>query len=188
MATLTEEDDEVNSIISDASRFLPLLQLGDSEEFEWYRKGGFHPVHLGDLFDDGRYRIVHKLGSGGFSTVWLAFDNSLSTWVALKIVVARRSRVVEEKALICDRITSGWDDCRLVTYTRYFHINGPNGRHLCLVLPLLGPSCYSLSRYLKTRIRPWLAHLVASEAAKAVADLHARGLCHGGKLYRHYML
>ena len=32
---------------------------------------GYHPVHLGDTFKDGTYEVVHKLGYGGFSTVWL---------------------------------------------------------------------------------------------------------------------
>ena len=39
-----------------------------------YRPGGFHPVNLGDTLQDGRYVIRHKLGYGGFSTVWLARD------------------------------------------------------------------------------------------------------------------
>jgi hypothetical protein len=46
-------------------------------EHEWitrYRPGGFHPVSLSDTFNDGRYKIFHKLGWGGFSTVWLAKD------------------------------------------------------------------------------------------------------------------
>ncbi len=37
-----------------------------------YRFGGYHPVSLGDTFAAGRYEVVHKLGWGGFSTVWLA--------------------------------------------------------------------------------------------------------------------
>lgn len=44
---------------------------------EWIednRPGSFHPVHLGDTFHDGQYKVLRKLGEGGFSTVWLARD------------------------------------------------------------------------------------------------------------------
>ena len=46
----------------------------DAEPPFRYRPGGFHPVHLGDTFKEGRYRVIHKLGHGGFSTIWLARD------------------------------------------------------------------------------------------------------------------
>ena len=36
--------------------------------------GGFYPMRLGELLDDGRFVITRKLGWGGFSTVWLARD------------------------------------------------------------------------------------------------------------------
>lgn len=41
---------------------------------EDYRTGGFHPVALGDTFQDGRFVVRHKLGFGGQATVWLARD------------------------------------------------------------------------------------------------------------------
>jgi len=50
------------------------------ENMRSYRPGGFHPVHLGDIFstcpgsDQPRYRVLQKLGQGEFSTVWLAQD------------------------------------------------------------------------------------------------------------------
>lgn len=44
------------------------------EPLEEYRPGGFHPVTLGDTLCEERYSIRHKLGFGGHSTVWLAWD------------------------------------------------------------------------------------------------------------------
>ena len=43
------------------------------ESFDRYRPGGYHPVRIGDLFND-RYKVVRKLGYGQYSTVWLARD------------------------------------------------------------------------------------------------------------------
>ena len=52
----------------------PSNVLFEEENFLDYRLGGFHPVTLGDTLKDGRYQIHHKLGFGGFSTVWVARD------------------------------------------------------------------------------------------------------------------
>ena len=52
-------------------RFEPVY--ADAEFACEYVRGGFHPVHLGDIFDD-RYRVFQKLGFGVFSTIWLARD------------------------------------------------------------------------------------------------------------------
>lgn len=51
------------------------IMTEDEEDWEDYVKGGYHPVHIGDSFSDGRYVVVRKLGWGHFSTVWLAKDN-----------------------------------------------------------------------------------------------------------------
>jgi serine/threonine-protein kinase SRPK3 len=44
------------------------------EPVEEYRAGGYHPVHLGDIFHQ-RYHIIGKWAFGQFSTVWLARDS-----------------------------------------------------------------------------------------------------------------
>ena len=59
----------------------------DSSEDEGlpdYKIGGYHPVHVGEVFKD-RYVIIQKLGWGHFSTVWLAKDKKYDTYVALKV-------------------------------------------------------------------------------------------------------
>ncbi|PHJ24962.1 cmcg kinase (incomplete catalytic triad) [Cystoisospora suis] len=45
----------------------------DDEDAKEYRKGGYHPVKVGEIYNH-RYRIEAKLGWGHFSTVWLATD------------------------------------------------------------------------------------------------------------------
>lgn len=58
----------------DLSLFYQSNLLYTQESLSRYQCGGYHPVTLGDIFKDGRYKVHHKLGWGGFSTVWLAFD------------------------------------------------------------------------------------------------------------------
>ncbi|KAK3371704.1 hypothetical protein B0T24DRAFT_334182 [Lasiosphaeria ovina] len=139
-------------------KYLP-FELGESENLENYEPGGFHPVHLGDVYDDddddegggGRYRVAHKLGFGGFSTVWLARDALASRWVAVKIVAARESPTYNYGAASCT--TAAIADSRLfAAVEREFWLDGPNGRHLCLVSPVLGPDLARLSNGIYARI------------------------------------
>jgi len=48
----------------------------DVEDPQRYTAGGFHPISLGDVMTahspPRQYRILHKLGRGAYSTVWLA--------------------------------------------------------------------------------------------------------------------
>lgn len=60
---------------SNAASDVGSVMTEDEEDLEDYCKGGYHPVHVGDTFSDGRYLIVRKLGWGHFSTVWLAKDS-----------------------------------------------------------------------------------------------------------------
>ena len=166
----------------DTARFHGGEILG-AEDYDLYRPGGYHPVHLGDLYDNDRYRVVYKLGAGGYSTVWLAHDAVDSKWAALKIVVAEMSTMVEKNVSRCkDLLGSAADDGMLVMHLRHFSLQGPNGSHLCLVMPFCGPSCDTLSFARRTRLRPWLARKVACQAAEALHVLHSHGICHGGKL------
>jgi serine/threonine protein kinase len=176
------EDDDAESL-PDSRFLLPQLRDADTEDVEKYQRGGLHPVHLGDIYD-GRYRVVHKLGAGGFSTVWLARDDTEHRWVALKIVVADYSTSVSTKSqLSCHAASQCTSDAifGFVVERRHFTLDGPNGRHLCLVLPVLGPSASDLSKGIYSRITPPLSRRASYQATRALANLHAQGLCHGGE-------
>lgn len=101
-------------------KYLP-FELGECEDLENYGPGGFHPVHLSDVYDD-QYRVVHKLGFGGFSTVWLARNALTNQWVALKIVAARESPTYEARSVIASHPS--------IAGSRLFAVvDRPNGRH-----------------------------------------------------------
>lgn len=58
----------------DLSLLLQSNLLYTQESIPKYRPGGYHPVTLGDTFKNERYKVYHKLGWGGYSTVWLVKD------------------------------------------------------------------------------------------------------------------
>lgn len=58
----------------------------EEEDSEDYCKGGYHPVTVGETYNNGRYVVVRKLGWGHFSTVWLSRDTTTGKHVALKVV------------------------------------------------------------------------------------------------------
>lgn len=47
----------------------------DAEPLRRYEAGGYHPLALGDVLEGGRYKILHKLGWGSYSTTWAAKDH-----------------------------------------------------------------------------------------------------------------
>lgn len=173
------------------------------ESVEKYHPGGFHPVQIGDVFAKGRYEVLHKLGFGGFSTIWLARDlqsrqhsTGRGRLVSLKIMLAEESRWPasdipdvciprELTRLAHDLGHPGGAHIRM--YEDVFVHEGPNGQHLCLVSEFAGPSLsgvhFSPGRVLGSRrLRADLARKVARQLVTAVDLLHTAGVVHGGLL------
>ena len=53
-------------------KFKAANHVFEEETPDKYTSAGFLPVRIGDLFN--HYKVVHKLGYGAYSTVWLAED------------------------------------------------------------------------------------------------------------------
>ena len=55
----------------------------EEEDAKDYRRGGYHPVRVGEEL--GRFRVLSKLGWGHFSTVWKVVDSRSGHIAALKV-------------------------------------------------------------------------------------------------------
>jgi serine/threonine protein kinase len=157
-----------------------------------YGPGGYHPVDLGDILHNGRYQIIHRLGHGGFSTVWLAVDLHYddhrlpnakhSRYVAVKIAIANRKN--DEAAMLRRLELASGSRC-VVLILDEFEIWGPNGLHHCIVMELLGPNIPDVK---ECQERPFdrlpvpVGRRLALQAAKAVAYVHSHGIVHAGRL------
>ncbi|KAJ8581148.1 kinase-like protein [Rhizopogon salebrosus TDB-379] len=125
------------------SKYIWEDDLHFAENIDGYKMGGYHPVHIGDRFpsrNNPRYQVLHKLGSGAFSTVWLAKDSIANRCVALKIMVARLTGDNGEAAVLKRLATRPLDHpgaSHIAQLHDYFHIQGPNGTHQVLVMDIL---------------------------------------------------
>jgi len=122
----------------------------DVEDAEDYRKGGYHAVSIGDLFN-AKYRVISKLGWGHFSTVWMCKDESQSPvheFVALKIQksASKYCEAADDEITILQQIREGDPDDKYccVQLLGSFRHRGPNGQHVCMVFPVFGANLLGL--------------------------------------------
>jgi len=163
------------------------LSLEDVEDIEDYKPGGFHPVYLQEIYQK-RYKILHKLGAGGYSTTWLARDEVEHRYVALKIEQASEFAICPEHRMLQslgDDVQSGHPGRRHVRrLLDQFVVSGPNGEHRCLVMEVAGPTLLQLyddppSRCAR-RLQASVARRIARQVVEALAYLHSKEIGHGG--------
>lgn len=154
------------------------------ERLENYRPGGYHVVQIGDRFH-GRYRVVHKLGYGTYSTTWLARDEQSDKYVAVKVCTADSNP--KETDIIsslhhphCSPDNSNPGKAMIPSLLDKFTIHGPNGEHACYVT---APARASLSAL---KDGSWMrlfqldvARSLAAQLVLAVDYVHAQGFVHG---------
>ncbi|KAJ3558788.1 hypothetical protein NP233_g11430 [Leucocoprinus birnbaumii] len=175
-------------------RFIP-SRLDLIEDIEDYQHGGYHPISLGDTFDHERFKILHKLGYGESSTVWLARDQRkgqdrgrLVTLKAMRADISSSKTPSEIPELAISQKLRASLPRRAAsdfqTVEHHFFVQGPNGSHLCLIFPLAGPNILALSDSPgrpagSRRLRADLARKVAKQTAEALHHMHSAGIVHG---------
>ncbi|MCJ1464513.1 hypothetical protein MMC07_003126 [Pseudocyphellaria aurata] len=158
------------------------------ELHEVYVVGGFHPVHLGDMYED-RYRVIRKLGHGLYSTVWLAKDESVGEYVAMKFGIActnpSRPEADTLKKLNSVPYPIAIAPPPVTRLLDSFDVRGPNGVHNVLVLK---PLACTLQEFMAERGSRWakdesygdvgLLRKLSSQMIDAVSHVHSKGIVH----------
>ncbi|KAM7216097.1 Serine/threonine-protein kinase [Rhypophila decipiens] len=162
--------------------------IEDVEDLEDYKSGGYHPVQIDDrLGDNQRYRILHKLGHGTFSTAWLAVDDLTSKYVAVKVCIADADPQREIDILAHLSSVTAKDNGSnkhaasgmIPKILDQFSTTGPNGTHSCIVTvparcslkdtrEASGPGLFQLD----------VARSLAAQLAMAVEYVHSKGYVH----------
>ncbi|PYI24338.1 hypothetical protein BO99DRAFT_91760 [Aspergillus violaceofuscus CBS 115571] len=111
--------------------------IEDVEDLHRYRPGGYPFLQVGDHLAEDRYQLVHKLGSGGYSTIWLARDLREARYVAVKTITADASRHSPEARVLRSLGSSVSRPGKEVfpPLLDEFWVAGRNGRHRCVVTP-----------------------------------------------------
>jgi len=149
--------------------------VNEEEDREDYRKGGYHPIHIGDRFKDGQYTIVRKLGWGHFSTVWLVKDNCTDRHFALKVVKSAKhyteTALDEVKLLqtVAEKNPNAIGRQHVTGVYDHFMHKGTNGTHVCMTFEVLGENLLALIKRYKHRGIP--IHLVKQIAKQMLYGL-----------------
>ncbi|TDZ53107.1 Serine/threonine-protein kinase SRPK [Colletotrichum trifolii] len=180
-------DPAPRQIVRSARSSSPVVEYGyidDVENLSDYRRGGYHPVEIDNCLRN-RYRVVHKLGHGTYSTTWLALDERTSEYVAVKVGTADAE---SREADILSRITAGTasrkptaDEVSMIpTVLDRFSLVGPNGTHACFAT---APASCSLADAREASgsmiFQLNAARSLAAQLTVAVALVHSRGYAHG---------
>ncbi|KAI1817324.1 kinase-like protein [Poronia punctata] len=154
------------------------------EDIENYCPGGFAPLSIGDVIGGGKYTIVYKLGFGGIAMVWLCYDEEERKWCAIKVNADSNStddcgdleaiRLMKDNGLTVEKLGENHILMSFDTFWEY----SPNGRHLCTVMPVVGPRAHDWRTEDMGRDADRI-NKMCYQLTQGLSFLHENGLVHG---------
>lgn len=182
-AEAQEDEDQDDGYYEEPFPYYLFKDTVPVESISNYVYGGFHPPKLGDcLGGGGRFRVLHKLGTGGAGVVWLCRDNLSGELRAVKINSADCSDPDNCTEFKMANIFRGFT-CEELRFagvslpSEFFWLDGPSGRHLCSVSPFFGSSLVGITRIYG--FCPQLPKDICYRLALAMRFIHRQGVCHG---------
>lgn len=160
------------------------MQGQQLEDFEQYRPGGHHPVILGEfLGEEERFQVWHKMGQGTYGLIWMCRDLVQEKFCAVKVLRAELSKHADKlpelrvkEMLGGVSVEEAWEN-HIALPLETFVQNGPNGEHLCIVTPLLGPPITE-SRIYHSDDTPFLKD-ICFQLVEGMDFMHSHDLGHG---------
>ncbi|KAG6103406.1 hypothetical protein E4U31_002811 [Claviceps sp. LM219 group G6] len=147
---------ETSTILQDQPKNFAYTSVeAEVEDLTNYKQFGF------DVNKEPRYRILLKLGYGGFATVWLARDLVEERYVTVKVGLGSDKPLLDREAEILSQI------CKTGPGK-----HGPNGFHQCLVTEVVAP----LS---DEDAKDYCSFDVVRQIVEGFAFLHEEGIVHG---------
>ncbi|KAG6236124.1 hypothetical protein E4U24_007914 [Claviceps purpurea] len=156
-------------------------------------KADYCPIDIDDRLNE-RYRILHSLGCGVWSEVWLAIDEETRKYVAIKVGIAQSDGsegdiLTEISQSLASSNVSNDKKLMIPTVLDRFEFRGPKGIHPCLVT--LPARCTLEDALYEARRRLFqldLARSLAAQLAIAVSIVHEKGYAHGDLHLNNFLL
>ncbi|CAH0043008.1 unnamed protein product [Clonostachys rhizophaga] len=145
----------------------------EEELFPSHQVRCFRPTHPGEILN-GRFKTISKLGFGGASTVWLAENLKFIKIAALNTDASGETK---NSKIIADAKRSHDGLAFIRTPIDEFHLQGPEGTHLCLVyMPMRETLLRFQRRWERHRIEPPFFEAYIYCLLRALDFLHTE--CH----------
>ncbi|MFG3642997.1 protein kinase [Micromonospora sp. NPDC047762] len=134
---------------------------------------------VGDLLD-GRYQVESRLGAGGMSVVWRAWDRVLERGVAVKVLAGAQAaaRGARQRVQAEARAAAGLWHPHVTSVYDYGEHTDAAGRQVSYVVMELLPGETLSERLAAGPLPPTVAMRTCAQVAEALAAAHERKLVH----------